>query len=335
MGNTKMLMERCMKRELSFSVLRIICLILLIPSLSFAKNQFVTIGTAGITGVYYIAGKSIEKIVNQKRDELGFRVVVESTAGAVFNINALMNGDLEFGIVQSDRQYQAVHGLENWEGKGPQKKLRSVFSLHLEEVTLAAAVDSGIASVKDLRGKRVNIGNPGSGYRLNAIHVLEANGLDYQKDIHAEGNRAAIASEQIESGLLEAFFYTVGHPNGTFKAATTGSRKVRFIPIDGVDQLLVQYPYYHRSVIPVALYPQAINDSDVPTIGVKAVLVTSSTIPDEIVYGVTRQVFENLEVFKAKHPAFSALSKASMLEGLSAPIHPGALQYYKKVGLKP
>ncbi|BCO09064.1 C4-dicarboxylate ABC transporter substrate-binding protein [Desulfolithobacter dissulfuricans] len=298
-----------------------------------AKTTFVTIGTGGITGVYYPTGGAIAKMVNKKRKQYGIRATVESTGGSVFNINAVMSGDLEFGIAQSDRQYQAVHGLAEWEKKGPQKDLRAVFSIHPESVTLVAAVDAGIKDIRDLKGKKVNIGNPGSGQRQNAIDALETVGIDYKKDLQAESAKASEAPGLLQDGRIDAFFYTVGHPSGAIKEATSGARKVRFASITGIDKLLAKYPYYASSVIPVAMYPGAQNDKDVPTFGVKATLVTSAKVPDDVVYAITKEVFDNFDDFKKLHPAYSTLTKESMLEGLSAPLHPGAVKYFKEVGL--
>jgi TRAP transporter TAXI family solute receptor len=232
-----------------------------------AKTIFVTIGTGGITGVYYPTGGAIARMVNFKRKEYGIRATVESTGGSVFNINAIMSGDLEFGVAQSDRQYQAVQGIANWKDKGPQKDLRAVFSIHPETVDLIAAVDAGINSLADLKGKRVNIGNIGSGYRKNAIDALVANGLDFNKDFHAESLRAAEAPGLIQDGRIDAAFYTVGHPSGYYKEATSGVRKVKFVPIENVDGLLAKYPYYAKAVTRVKeLYPGAKNDANVPHI---------------------------------------------------------------------
>jgi TRAP transporter TAXI family solute receptor len=299
-----------------------------------AKTTFVTIGTGGITGVYYPTGGAIAKIVNQKRKEYGIRCTVESTGGSVFNVNAVMAGDLEFGVVQSDRQFQAMEGLAEWKDKGPQKDLRAVFSIHPESVTLAAAVDAGINDIKDLKGKRVNIGNPGSGQRQNSIDALEAVGLNFETDMQAEQVKAAEAPGLLQDGRIDAFFYTVGHPSGAFKEATAGARKVKFVTITGIDTLLSKYPYYAKSFVPVKLYPGAQNDSDVETFGVKATFVTSAKVPENVVYAVTKEVFENFESFKKLHPAYAVLTKQSMLEGLSAPIHDGAMKYYKEAGLK-
>jgi TRAP transporter TAXI family solute receptor len=299
-----------------------------------AKTTFVTIGTGGITGVYYPTGGAIAKIVNQKRKEYGIRCTVESTGGSVFNVNAVMAGDLEFGVVQSDRQFQAMIGLAEWEDKGPQADLRAVFSIHPESVTLCAAVDAGINDIKDLKGKRVNIGNPGSGQRQNSIDALEAVGLNFESDMQAEQVKAAEAPGLLQDGRIDAFFYTVGHPSGAFKEATAGARKVKFVTITGVDTLLSKYPYYAKSFVPVKLYPGAQNEADVATFGVKATFVTSAKVPENVVYAVTKEVFENFESFKKLHPAYAVLTKKNMLEGLSAPIHDGAMKYYKEAGLK-
>jgi TRAP transporter TAXI family solute receptor len=305
------------------------------PTDALAKTQFVTIGTGGITGVYYPTGGAIAKMVNAKRDDYGIRATVESTGGSVFNINAIMAGDLEFGVAQSDRQYQAVEGIADWEDKGPQKDLRAVFSIHAETVDLIAAEDSGINTIQDLKGKRVNIGNVGSGYRQNAIDALEANGLNWETDFNAESLKAAEAPGLIQDGRIDAAFYTVGHPSGYYKEATAGARKVKFIPIPNADKLVAKYPYYAKAQTLMSDYPGAINTEEaVETFGVKATFVTSANVPDDVVYAITKEVFDNFDTFKKLHPAYAGLTKESMLDGLSAPIHPGAMKYYKEVGLK-
>jgi TRAP transporter TAXI family solute receptor len=298
-----------------------------------AQRAFVTIGTGGVTGVYYPAGGAISRVVNKKYDEYKLKVTVESTGGSVFNINAVLSGDLEFGIAQSDRQYQAYKGEAEWKDRGAQTDLRAVFALHSEAVTLLAADDAGISTIFDLKGKRVNIGEPGSGNRGNAIDALASAGLDWEKDLVAEGIKPVESAKLLLDGRIDAYFYTVGHPNGSFMEATAGTRKVHFVPIESVDELIRRYPFYAKTVIPVALYPNATNTRDVPTYGVKATLVTSAKVPERVVYIVTKELFENLEEFKGLHPAFGALTKENMLEGNSAPYHDGALKYYREVGL--
>ncbi len=294
----------------------------------------VTIGTGGITGVYYPAGGAIARVVNEKEKTYGIRCAVESSAGSVVNINGIMAGRFQFGIAQSDKQYQAYKGLKEWQEKGPQKNLRAVFSLHPESLTLCAAVDADIRDIRDLRGKRVNIGNLGAGLRGNTIDALTAVGINYETDIIAESHKAPEAPGLLQKGKIDAFFYTVGHPSGAFKEATEGERKVRLVSITGVEALLAEYPYYAKSIVPIKFYPGAENDSDVETFGVKATVVTSSKVPEKVVYSMTKAIFENIHGFKNMHPAFQGLTKKGMLEGLSAPIHPGAMKYYKEAGLK-
>lgn len=296
-------------------------------------QQFVTIGTGSVTGVYYPTGGAISRMVNAKRDEYGIRASVESTGGSVFNINAVLSGDLEFGIAQSDRQFQALNGLAEWDGN-PQSDLRSVFSIHPESVTLIASVDSGIESVADLAGQRVNIGNPGSGNLQNALDVLGAFGLT-QDDVQAEQVGAVEAPSLLQDGRIDAFFFTVGHPNGNITEATTGRIQVRVVDITGaeIDTLLSEFPYYATSQIPASFYPQAVNTTDATTMGVKATLVTSANVSEDVVYAITKEVFENFEEFSSLHPAYAVLTPQNMLEGLSAPLHPGAVRYYEEAGM--
>ena len=298
-----------------------------------AKTTFVTIGTGGITGVYYPTGGAIAKIVNAKKDKYDIRATVESTGASVFNINAIMAGDLEFGIAQADRQYQAYNGLSEWEGK-PQKDLRAVFALAPEAVTFVAAEDSGIKSLKDAKGKVVNIGNPGSGNRQNAIDVFEAAGINIEKDLKAESIKAADAPRMLQDGRIDGFFYTVGHPNGNIKEATAGKRKTRIVSITDIEPLVKKFPYYSLTNIDMAQYPEATNANEkVTTVGMLATFVTSAKVPDDVVYAITKEVIENLDEFKKLHPALEGLTRETMLEGLTAPIHPGALKYYKEAGL--
>ena len=299
-----------------------------------AKTTFVTIGTGGITGVYYPTGGAIAKIVNKKRDKYGIRATVESTGGSVFNVNAVMAGDLEFGVVQSDRQYQAINGLKEWKDKGKQEDLRAVFSVHPESITLVAAVDAGIEKIEDLRDKRVNIGNPGSGQRENSIDALNAVGIDYKTDMTAESVKAAEAPGLLQDGRIDAFFYTVGHPSGAIKEATAGARKVRIVPVtgSGIDKLIADNPYYAKAKVPISLYPGAQNDADVETFGVKATFVTSAKVAENVVYAITKEVFDNFEDFKKLHPAYVVLTKANMLEGQSAQI---ACRVLKNITKKP
>jgi TRAP transporter TAXI family solute receptor len=299
-----------------------------------AKDTFITIGTGGITGVYYPTGVAIAKMVNKEKEEHRIRAIVESTAGSVFNVNAIMADDIEFGMVQSDLQFQAMNGIAEWKDSGPQTALRAILSLYPETVTLVAGADTGIKHIRDLTGKPVNIGNLGSGHHQNAIDALKAAGIDYQRDIKASSSKIQDASKMLQEHTIDAFFYTAGHPSAALEDATSGTRKVFIADITDIDDMLQSVPYYTKATIPINLYPGASNKHDIKTFGVKATLVTSAAVPDDIVYIVTKAIFENFTDFRKLHPAYSSLSRESMLKGLSAPIHPGAMRYFKEAGLR-
>jgi len=307
-----------------------------VPFGAWAKTKVFTIATGEYMGRYYPTGGAIAEIVNNKQEEYGFRCTAKPTSGSVININSIMAGDMEFGIVQSDRQYQAINGLNEWKDKGPQKDLRAMFSIYTESVTLIASVDSGAKTIQNLKGKRVDIGKIGSGGRQNAIDALNAAGIDWKTDMNViKIGKHTDAQSMLMRGELDAFFLTVGHPSTVIKFATAGAKETLFIPIVNIEKLLSKYPYYAKSFIPNMLYPGAVNEENVKTFGVKATFVTSAKIPDNIVYTITKEVFENLGSLKFSHPTLKMLTKKSMVkDGLTAPMHSGALRYFKEVGLK-
>jgi len=314
-----------------------VCFIVFLSApIGWSQETSVTIGTGGVTGVYYPTGKAIAAIVNRTTENHGVMVRFESTGGSVFNINAIMMGDLELGIVQSDRQYQAWNGLKDWKDRGSQKRLRSICSLHPESVVLLAGDDSGIETLDAVIGKTVNVGNPGSGPRGNAVDLMQSCGIDWRSQVNILGIRAEESAGLLQKGRVDAFFYTVGHPNDAIQEAIEGRRKVHFVPLTGacIDRLVSQWPYYAKTYIPVDFYPGVRNKKNVDTFGVKATFCTNSHIPEKIVYTVVREIFENLEAFKKSHPAYGTLTKANMLEALSAPLHPGALKYYREAKIR-
>ncbi|MGC8924539.1 MAG: TAXI family TRAP transporter solute-binding subunit [Calditerrivibrio sp.] len=301
-----------------------------------AKQTFVTIGTGGVTGVYYPVGGAIARLVNAKKAHYNIKATVESTGGSVYNINSVLSGDLEFGIAQADLTYQAYHGQGAWKDKGSQKKLAVVFGLHNEFVTLVASVNSGINGIPDLKGKRVNLGGVGSGQLENSRDLLKVFGLK-ESDLKAEYIKPVESAGLIQDERLDAFFYTVGHPNGSVSEATSGRIKVKIVPIIGtpVEKLIKELPYYSKGYIPVSLYPNAANakDGKVPSIGIQALLVTSTDVPADVVYAITKEVVENIQEFKKLHPALGGLDLEDMVNVNVAPFHPGALKYFKEKGL--
>jgi len=297
-------------------------------------GQFITIGTGGVTGVYYPAGGAICRLINAGRNEHGIRCSVESTGGSVYNVNTMRQGELDFGVVQSDIQYNALEGLgEEFEGQGPFEDLRAVFALHPEPFTLVARADSGIETFDDLKGKRVNVSDPGSGSRATFGVLMEAKGWTMDDFALASELKSAEQSQALADNKVDAIAFIVGHPNGSIQEATT-TTDARLIPVSGpeVDALVEANPYYSKAVIPGGMYPG--NPEDTETFGVGATFVTTADMSDEAVYELVKAVFENFEDFKKLHPAFAQLDKAEMTSaGLSAPLHPGAEKYYKEAGL--
>jgi hypothetical protein len=305
----------------------------LVPILGIAAEQrFISIGTGGLTGVYYPTGGAICRLLNKSRNSHGIRCSVESTGGSIFNLNTIANGELDFGVAQSDWQYHAYNGSSKFTQQGPNRSLRAVFSIHSEPFTVMARDDSGIKVFTDLKGKRVNIGNPGSGQR-GTMEVLMSK-YNWNKDDFklASELKATEQSRALCDNKIDAMIYTVGHPNASIKEAATAC-DAHLVAVTGeqVNALVAANPYYAPALIPGGMYRGT--DIATPTFGVKATLVTSVTVDEEIVYQLVKAVFENLDVFRDLHPAFSQLQAGDMLKGNSAPFHPGALRYYKEKGL--
>ncbi|MGY9006738.1 MAG: TAXI family TRAP transporter solute-binding subunit [Alphaproteobacteria bacterium] len=295
--------------------------------------KIVTIGTGGGAGGFYSTGGAICRLVNKGRKEHGVRCTVESTGGSVYNINAIRSGDLDMGIAQSDWQYHASRGSSKFAKSGAFKELRSVFSVHPEAFTLVARRDSGIKTLGDLKGKRVNIGNPGSGQRATMEVVMGAMGWTAKDFSLASELKPAEQSQALCDNKVDAIVYVVGHPNGSIQEATTAC-DTALIPVTGaaIDKLVANAPYYAKATIPGGMYKG--NASGVPTFGVKATFVASTRTSADIIYHVVKSVFDNFAAFKKLHPAFGHLDpKRLAKDGNSAPLHDGAARYFKEKGM--
>lgn len=292
-------------------------------------KQDILFGGASITGVYYQVALQISNMMN-KHMGAEYNYIGRPTGGSVFNINALDRGAFDFAVAQSDRNFQGYNGTADWDGK-PVLGLRSVFSMHPEAVMLVTRKDTGITSVEGLKGKRVNIGNPGSGQRGNAEDVLRLYGLDYTKDFSAEALQQAEASRALVDQKIDAFFFTVGNPNSAIEEPAQ-SVDLAIIPInsDAIKAFVAEHPYYIMTTIPAGTYRGI--DKDVETYAVTATVVTSESVSEQVVYDMVKTVFANLDELRASHAAFRNLKPEEMLQGLSAPLHPGALKYYKEKG---
>ncbi len=297
------------------------------------EKQFVSIGTGGVTGVYYPTGGAICRLVNKNRKKTGIRCSVESTGGSVFNINAIRQGELEMGVAQSDWQYHAYNGTSKFKDAGKFEKLRAVFSVHAEPGTLIVRADSGIKNFGDLKGKRVNVGEPGSG-TVATYGVLEkAFGMKREDLKLASELKSSEAPAALCDNKIDAFFILVGHPAGMVKeASSTCDVKIADIHGPAADTLIKDNSFYRYASIPAGMYNS--NPEAVKTMGVGATFVSSSDVPEAVIYEVVKAVFENFDDFKKLHPAFRNLKKTEMVSAsLSAPLHDGAMKYYKEAGL--
>ena len=302
------------------------------PFAAAADFTFVSIGTGGVTGVYYPTGGAICRLVNKNRKQHGIRCSAESTGGSVYNINTIRAGELDFGVAQSDWQHHAYHGTSKFADQGPFSDLRAVFSVHPEPFTLIVREDVDVDGFADLKGKRVNVGNPGSGQRATTEVVMDAYGIEMDDFSLAAELKGAEMAQALCDGKIDAMIYTIGHPAAAITEAAT-TCDVELIAVAGapIDKLVADNAYYRRAVVPGGIYKG--NSDDVKTFGVGATFVTSLQTPEDVVYTVVKAVFENFGDFRKLHPAFNNLRESEMIkDGLSAPLHPGARKYYKERG---
>jgi len=324
-----------MKKVIILSIVFLFAFVLFMeaPPAQAAEQTFVTIGTGGVTGVYYPTGGAICRLVNKTRKVHGIRCTVESTGGSVYNLNTIAAGELDMGVAQSDWQYHAYTGSSKFKSQGPNKDLRAVFSVHPEPFTVVARKDSGIKNFQDLKGKRVNIGNPGSGQRGTMEVVMGALGWTKADFKLASELKSAEQSSALCDNKIDAIVFTVGHPSGSIKEATTSCDSV-LVNVTGpeIDALVKENDYYRTATVPGGMYRG--NPEDTKTFGVGATFVSSAKVPEYVIYNVVKSVFENFDEFKKLHPAFKVLVKEEMIkDGLSAPLHDGAVKYYKEAGL--
>ena len=295
------------------------------------QQRFVTIGTGGVTGVYYAVGGAVCRLLNKDRKSHGIRCSVESTGGSAFNVNTIKAGELDFGMAQSDVQFQALKGEGQFKDNA-YGDLRAVYSVHPEPFTVLARKEANVSKFEDFKGKRFNVGNPGSGTRASMEQLLGAMGwklsdFSLASELKADEHGPALCDDKIDG-----FFYAVGHPSANIQdPTTTCGAKLVSLTGPAVDKLVAEHPYFAKATIPGGMYNN--NPQPTETYGVLATLVTSAKVPEATVYAMTKAVFENFEEFKKLHPAFANLDPKKMLkDGLSAPLHPGAVKYYKEKG---
>jgi TRAP transporter TAXI family solute receptor len=297
-----------------------------------AEQQFITIGTGGVTGVYYPTGGAICRLVNKGRKEHKIRCSVDSTGGSVYNTRTIRAGELDFGVVQSDVQAAGLNGTGAFSEDGAYPDLRALFSVHPEPMHVMARADSGITDVASMKGKKVNIANPGSGTRVLAETLMKYSDLTAGDFALAAELKSSEQAAALCDGKIDATIWAAGLPNGSSQEATS-SCDVKIVPLSGanIDNLLAENSAYAAATIPGGMYPG--NPDDIPSWGPKATFVTSANTSDEVVYEVVKAVFDNFDAFKKLHPAFGRLVEAEMIkDGLTADLHPGAVKYYKERG---
>lgn len=284
-----------------------------------------TIGTASPSGVYYLTGRALCRVVTLPCLAVG-------TGGSVANLEAVRAGRLPMALAQSDTQYRAINGLEEFAAAGPDPDLRALFSLHSEPFTLVVRRRASIERFEDLPGHVINLGNPGSGQRGTMEVVMKAVGWTRDDFAQTSGLPADQQAFELCHGNIEAIVYTVGHPNRSVgKAISLCDARLIAVEGDAVAALLAAHPYYSRATIPAGLYGPG--QAAIATFGVRATLVASSDTAPEMIYDTVKAVFEHLPRFKEHHPAFAELTPQTMIqEGLSAPLHEGAQRYYRERG---
>jgi TRAP transporter TAXI family solute receptor len=295
------------------------------------QQRFVTIGTGGVTGVYYAVGGAVCRLLNKDRKSHGIRCSVESTGGSAFNVNTIKAGELDFGMAQSDVQFQALKGEGQFKDNA-YGDLRAVYSVHPEPFTVLARKEANVSKFEDFKGKRFNVGNPGSGTRASMEQLLGAMGwklsdFSLASELKADEHGPALCDDKIDG-----FFYAVGHPSANIQdPTTTCGAKLVSLTGPAVDKLVAEHPYFAKATIPGGMYNN--NPQPTETYGVLATLVTSAKVPDDVVYALVKATFDNFDEFKKLHPAFANLDPAKMVtDGNSAPLHPGAAKYYKEKG---
>lgn len=299
------------------------------------KRNIFNIGTAGVTGIFWPTGGYICNLVNRSRQSQGhnLRCTVESTAGSVYNLRAIRNGDLDLGLAQSDLQYYAYKGKGAFKEEGPNPDLRYIMSFTANMIHVVVREGSGIKTFRDIKGKRFNTGNAGSGTEVTARLLMSYFGLE-PSDLAVESKLASREqSSALCDGKIDGYLYPTAVPVAVIEEAAN-TCKVDIISIDGpeLDKLLEEHPYFEPMTIPANTYRGV--DHDVKTFGYMATLVTSTKFPEEAAYNLAKAVMNGFEGFKQQGAAFKLMERESSIKvGRHIPYHPGAERYYREAGL--
>lgn len=289
-------------------------------------NKNYILATGGTSGTYYPFGGAIANIWNTKVD--GMNVTAQATGASAENLRLISRGDAEFAIVQNDVMDYAYNGSDMFDT--PLANLATIGTLYPEVVQIAATKASGIKTVFDMKGKRVSVGDAGSGVEFNAKQILEGYGLTFD-DIRKSNLSFKESSDGLQNGTLDACFITAGVPNAALQELAISAGLV-LIPVSGAeaDAICKKYGYYTQTVIPAGTYRGA--DEATPALSIQATLAVYELLDEEIVYELTKALFENQETLAVAHAKGKDLSAESAIEGVSVPFHPGAAKYFKELG---
>lgn len=299
------------------------------PEPGYGAKKFVTIASGWVTGVYYPLAGAISRIAHEKLTDV--KITVESSGASVANAKLIASGDADLAILQNDIAFYALKGQKPMFDK-PVENIRGVCSLYPEHVQIQAKKDANIRSVSDLKGKRVAVGPLGSGTEQNAIQILEAYGLKFEDLGKVERLTASESADYLKDGRVDAAFYTVGIGASAI-VDTAISVETVIVPIEAekAEILAKKYPFYSADKVPAGVYKGT--DHDVPTVAVLAILVARAEMDADLVYRITKAMFENLKTIETAHAKGKEVKLETALKGMPVPLHPGAEKYYKEVGL--
>jgi hypothetical protein len=296
----------------------------------FAAKKFVSIASGWVVGVYYPLAGAISNIAHKNLPDI--KITVESSGASVANAKLIASGDADMAILQNDIAYYALKGTKPMFDKEV-ANMRGITALYQEHCQIQARRDAKIATVKDLKGKRVCVGPLGSGTEQNAMQILEAYGMSFNDLGKVERLTATESSDYLKDGRLDAAFYSVGvGASGLVDTAMTVDSVI--VPVDGqaAESLIKKYPFFTKAIVPKTAYKGM--EADVPTVAVMAILVARAEMEEAMAYQITKVIFDNIKDIERAHAKGKEVTLESALNGMSIPLHPGAEKFFKEKGIK-
>ncbi|MGN7619235.1 MAG: TAXI family TRAP transporter solute-binding subunit [Ehrlichia sp.] len=295
-------------------------------------KQYVLIGTGSMTGVYYPIGNSICKFIvsDYSKDSNKIICSISSTTGSVYNLNSIRYSNMDISIVQSDLEYYAYNGLGFYEKMPPMDNLRLLSSLHREYLTVVVRKNSNISVIDDIKGKRINIGSPGTGVRVAMLKLLNEKGWS-RKDFSVMAElKSSEQAQALCDNKIDVMVDMIGHPSALIQEASA-TCAITFVPLDDklIDDLHTKYPYYQKDVINGSLYNSS---QDVQTISVKASLVVTTDLSDDLAYRIVKSLVTHINELRGIAGALKALTIKDMVRSDVLPLHDGAKRYYEEIG---